>query len=94
MKKSFLLTAALFACGLLTSPGLDWPQWGGNDLGRNMYSPARGLPESFDPGKPKAGTDEIDLKTAKNVKWAVKLGSQSYGNPTVYKGRVFVGTNN
>ena len=26
---------------------------------------------------------EIDLATTKGVKWAVKLGSQSYGNPVV-----------
>ena len=95
MKSFPLITAALMACGFVTSTsGVDWPAWGGNDLGRNMYSPAKGLPETFDPGKPKPGSDEIDLKTTKNVKWAVKLGSQSYANPTVYKGKVFVGTNN
>ena len=32
--------------------------------------------------------------TTKNVKWVAKLGSQSYGNPTVADGRVYVGTNN
>ena len=38
--------------------------------------------------------DEIDLKTTKNVKWVTKLGSQSYANPTVFNGKIFVGTNN
>jgi outer membrane protein assembly factor BamB len=95
MKTLPILTAALIASGLVTSTsGVDWPAWGGNDLGRNMYSPAKGLPTEFDAGKPKAGSDEIDLKTTKNVKWAVKLGSQSYANPTVFNGKVFVGTNN
>jgi hypothetical protein len=95
MKTLPLLTAALIASGLVTSTsGVDWPAWGGNDLGRNMYSPAKGLPTEFDAGKPKSGSDEIDLKTTKNVKWAVKLGSQSYANPTVFNGKVFVGTNN
>ncbi|KAB2667587.1 MAG: PQQ-binding-like beta-propeller repeat protein, partial [Verrucomicrobia bacterium] len=37
---------------------------------------------------------EIDLATTKNVKWVVKLGSQSYGNPVVAGGKVFTGTNN
>src|SRR5438093_7533266 len=95
MKTLPLVTAALVASGLvLPTSGVDWPAWGGSDLGRNMYSPARGLPDLFDAGKPKPGSDEIDLRTTKNVKWAVKLGSQSYANPTVHKGKVFVGTNN
>jgi len=72
----------------------DWPRWGGNDPGRNMYSPAKGLPDRFDPGKPKPGTDDIDLKTTKNVKWVAKLGSQAYGNVVVAAGKVYVGTNN
>jgi outer membrane protein assembly factor BamB len=37
---------------------------------------------------------EWDIKTKKNVKWVAKLGSQSYGNPVVADGMVFVGTNN
>ena len=95
MKKLPFVTAALVASGLVSSTtAVDWPGWGGNDLGRNMYAPAKGLPDSFEPGKPKGGGDEIDLKTTKNVKWVVKLGSQSYGNPTIYKGKVLVGTNN
>ena len=93
MKSIPMLTAALLAAGVV-SRAEDWPQWGGNDPGRNMYSSAKGLPESFDPGKLKAGTEEIDLATTKNVKWVVKLGSQSYGNPVVAGGKVFVGTNN
>jgi outer membrane protein assembly factor BamB len=94
MNKLPLLTGALLACGLVSTGGADWPAWGGHDLGRNMYAKATGLPDTFDGGKAKAGSDDIDLKTTKNVKWAVKLGSQSYGNPTIYKGKVFVGTNN
>jgi outer membrane protein assembly factor BamB len=35
-----------------------------------------------------------DVKTKKNVKWVADLGSQSYGNPVVAGGMVFVGTNN
>ena len=33
-------------------------------------------------------------RRTKNVKWIAKLGSQTYGNPTVANGRVYVGTNN
>ena len=35
-----------------------------------------------------------DVKTGKNVKWVSQLGSQSYGNPVVAGGQVYVGTNN
>jgi outer membrane protein assembly factor BamB len=55
--------------------------WGGTS-DRNMVSPMKGLPA------------EWDIKTKKNVKWVAKLGSQSYGNPVVAGGMVFVGTNN
>ena len=73
--------------------GAEWPQWGGRPT-RNMYSAEKGLPATFDPGKFKKGTEDVDLKTTKNVKWVAKLGSQSYGNVTVAGGKVFVGTNN
>ena len=86
-------SAVALAVGLISSSGKDWPQWGGTQS-RNMYSPEKGLPAQFDPGKFKQGTEEVDLKTTKNVKWVAKLGSQSYGNVTVSGGKVFVGTNN
>src|SRR5688572_28831001 len=83
------------ASGLIlpTAFAADWPQWGGTPV-RHMYSPEQRLPATFDPGKFKQGTEEVDLKTTKNVKWVAKLGSQSYGNVTVAGGKVFVGTNN
>jgi len=71
----------------------DWPNWG-RDGSRNMVSPETGLPDSFNAGKPKPGGEEIDMATTQNVRWVAKLGSQSYGNPTVAGGKVFVGTNN
>ena len=98
MKRNCVSATALGLCtGVLLANELsatDWPQWGGNDPGRNMYSPAKGIPSQFDPGKPKKGTEDIDLSTTKNVKWVAKLGSQSYGNVTIAGGKVFVGTNN
>lgn len=81
------------ACGVSVQAE-DWPRWGGNDPGRNMYSSATGLPDHFEPGKPKGAGEQIDLSTAKNVKWAAKLGSQAYGNVVVAGGKVFIGTNN
>jgi len=59
----------------------EWPMWGGSP-DRNMVSTAKGL------------VSEWDVKTKKNIKWVADLGSQSYGNPVVAGGMVFVGTNN
>ena len=65
-----------------SDPGTgDWPMWGGTPE-RNMVSSMKGIPTSW------------DIKTNKNVKWMAQLGSQSYGNPVVSGGQVYVGTNN
>ena len=61
--------------------GGDWPMWGGS-ADRNMVSNLKGMPISW------------DVKTKKNIKWVATLGSQSYGNPVVAGGQVYVGTNN
>lgn len=77
------LTRLAFLVALI-SPAVvsaDWPMWGGTP-DRNMVSPMKGLPTSW------------DLKAGKNVKWVAELGSQSYGNPVVAEGVVLVGTNN
>lgn len=66
----------------------------GRDITRNMVSDVTGLPTDFVIGGFVGSTDQIDLAQTKNVKWVAKLGSQSYGNPTVSGGVVFVGTNN
>src|SRR5215204_4267939 len=92
MKKTFFAFVALVAiltpCSFrlqaegASDPGSgDWPMWGGT-ADRNMVSKMKGLPT------------EWDVKTKKNVKWVADLGSQSYGNPVVANGTVFVGTNN
>jgi outer membrane protein assembly factor BamB len=59
-----------------------WPMFGGT-LERNMVN----LIEKNLPG-------EVDAESGKNVLWVVELGSQSYGNPVVADGKIFVGTNN
>ena len=87
------LFATTIAAGAIAQGPGDWPQWGRNHT-RNMVSPATGLPATFDPGKFISGTDKIDIESTTNVKWIAKLGSQSYGNPTVADGRVYIGTNN
>ena len=78
-------TAVSFVVALVVSGTVavwaDWPMWGGTPS-RNMVSPMKGLPTTW------------DVKSGKNVKWVAELGSQSYGNPVVASGVVLVGTNN
>src|SRR6266705_5475229 len=86
MKRTILLASIALSVSLLlllaSSPtGHDWPMWGGTP-DRNMVSPMTGIPLSW------------DLQSKKNVKWMAELGSQSYGNPVVAGGQVYVGTNN
>jgi len=61
-----------------------------------MVSTARNLSTSFDPGqlKPQAsGQTQVDMATTRGIKWAVRLGSHTYGNTVVADGRVYIGTN-
>jgi len=67
----------------------DWPQWCGSD-GKNMVSSEKGLPESFARGK-RQSDGTIDLSTATNVKWGVKIGTAFFSTPSVSSGKVFVG---
>jgi outer membrane protein assembly factor BamB len=71
----------------------DWPMWG-HDPSRNMVTAETALPTSIDAGKAKDDGTIDPATVSKNVKWVAKLGTQSYGNPTVAQGKVFVGTNN
>ncbi|MCA9249649.1 MAG: PQQ-binding-like beta-propeller repeat protein [Phycisphaerales bacterium] len=84
-----IAAAALFGCVATTvnaeplakAKKGDWRMWGGS-ADRNMVSGETGI------------AAEWDLKAKKNIKWAVELGSQTYGNPVVINGKVLAGTNN
>jgi outer membrane protein assembly factor BamB len=59
-----------------------WKMYGGTP-GRNMVNTVeRNLPSQW------------NYKARTNIKWDAKLGSKSYGNPVVFGGRIFLGTNN
>ena len=73
--------------------GGDWPQWGGTSH-RNNVPNVKNLPTSWNIGKFDRKTGEWDDSKAENIRWFARLGSQTYGNPVVADGRVFVGTNN
>lgn len=59
----------------------DCPQWQLSPL-RNNVVRAEKIPL------------EWDIQTGKNVVWSMTLGSETYGNPVVANGKVYVGTNN
>jgi len=65
----------------ITYYSMEQAMWGGTPS-RNMVSSERNLPVKFDPA------------SGMNVKWSAALGSQTYGNPVISGGKVFVGTNN
>lgn len=85
-RNPFLLASiALIAASLAPSRSVraaDWPMWGG-DHSRNLYNAVEKV------------TEHLDVEEgAKDLKWRSRLGSQSYGNPVIHKGRILVGTNN
>src|SRR5687768_15608201 len=88
-RAALLLSVAVSAVSLPLLAA-DWPTWG-RDGSRNMISAETSLPDQIEV---KEGDDDIDLKASKGVLWAAKLGSQTYGNPVVAGGKVYVGTNN
>ena len=59
----------------------DWPQWGGS-YSRNNTPTGKNIPTKW------------DVETGENVRWSMPLGSETYGNPVVANGKVYVGTNN
>lgn len=74
-------------------PNVDWNEWGGSPH-RNNTPVGRNIPSGWNIGQVDYRTGAWNPKSAKNVKWVAKLGSQSYGNPVVSGGKAFVGTNN
>ncbi|MFO0979980.1 MAG: PQQ-binding-like beta-propeller repeat protein [Planctomycetaceae bacterium] len=59
----------------------DWPQWGGS-YSRNNTPEGKNIPVKW------------DVNTGENVLWSMPLGSETYGNPVVANGQVYIGTNN
>ena len=73
-------------------PG-DWAQWGGTSY-RNNTPIVKNAPTEWDPAEFDRKTGEWKKDKAKNIKWVSTLGSQTYGNPVIAGGKVYVGTNN
>ena len=74
--------AVIFLLFASSAPAADWPMWGG-DPQRNMVNTVeKNIPSTW------------DIDTGRNIKWTAELGSQTYGNPVISGGKLFVGTNN
>jgi outer membrane protein assembly factor BamB len=58
----------------------DWPQLFGSHVRNNVTD--QSIPT------------EWDVTTGENVLWSAALGSETYGNPVIANGHVYVGTNN
>jgi len=76
----------------------DYPMWG-RTRARVNSPPGEGIPLDWNLGDQRWLEEPLSYKGlhpdgAKGIKWIARLGSQTYGNPTVANGRVFVGTNN
>ncbi|MCC6491930.1 MAG: PQQ-binding-like beta-propeller repeat protein [Pirellulales bacterium] len=74
-------------------PNQNWSQWGGSPS-RNNTPVGHDIPTEWNVGQFDYKTGAWDSTEAQNIKWVAKLGSQSYGNPIVHNGKIFVGTNN
>ncbi len=78
---ALVVVTALGTVGHAQEKTGDWSMWGGSP-DRNMVAGIKDVSLDF------------DLRSGKNVIWSSELGSQTYGNPIVSNGKVFVGTNN
>ena len=80
MRRRFaqLAVALLAALPLQAQEAAMW----GFTPNRNMVSAAQNLPSQWDPD------------SGQGILWSVPLGSQTYGGPVLFGGRLFVGTNN
>ncbi len=84
-RKGISVLHGVVALGVLFTIGfyaaVETAMWGSSPA-RNMVSDETGLPGDW------------DIENGKNIKWTAQLGSQTYGNPAIIGGKVFIGTNN
>ena len=66
--------------------------WGGTPS-RNNVPTATGIPSEWTIGEFDDDGNWLP-DTAENIRWVAPVGSQTYGNPVVADGKVYVGTNN
>ncbi|MEX2212541.1 MAG: PQQ-binding-like beta-propeller repeat protein [Phycisphaeraceae bacterium] len=75
----------------------DHSQWGRSPRRNNVVTDpvsTRTVPITWDVGSFNDDTGDWQPGTGKHIKWTARLGSNSFGNPVVTGGKVFIGTNN
>ncbi len=82
MKSRTLTILALLPLAASPAFTADWHMWGGTPQRNMINTVEKNIPDTW------------DVATGKNIKWISQLGSQSFGNPVVAGGKIFVGTNN
>ena len=82
MKPAVLLAIFLPPLAASSAFAADWPIWGGTPQRNMVNTVEKNIPAAW------------DVTTGRNIKWIARLGSQSFGNPVVAGGKIFVGTNN
>src|SRR5208282_2111354 len=78
----FLAVVLMTLAASRSSQAADWHMWGG--------TPQRNMINTVEKNIPDSG----DVNTGKNIKWVAQMGSQSFGNPVIAGGKIFVGINN
>lgn len=76
-----LVLMAAFLASTPSLPADDWLMFG-RDKTRNAVSPEKNLPL------------EWDIRTGRNIKWKVPIGSRCFSTPVVANGLVWIGSNN
>ncbi len=71
----------------------EWAQWGGSPA-RNNTPVGRNIPTVWKTGKFDRQTGDWLPEGSQRIKWVAKVGSQTYGNPVIAGGQIYVGTNN
>ena len=67
----------------------EWTQWLGSPT-KNNTPVGHNIPTEWNVGDFDYETGEWDPSGAKNIKWAARLGSQTYGNCVVADGKIYV----
>lgn len=70
----------------------EWPMFG-RDATHNAVSPEKDPPRYWDVGRTDRRTGRL-IDAGENIRWRAALGSNTFGDPVVSSGLVWVGTNN
>lgn len=81
------------SCRIASAAGADWPMYG-RDATHNAVSPGSNPPIRWNVGEFDRRTGVWRRETARNIKWQAELGTNTFGDPVVAGGLIWIGTNN